>query len=760
MEYTYQPCEEYILINCDPDLTPNGLGIKIDILDLIQRTYRQYGKTEPDHLPDNSKMINYGLPPEQQVFHREEIPPRLISLEKHIRNKQRNIKTREQTSIKIEISTINQFWETLEEKAEDYKEEIAWIERMWYYRIFGCWIMLNGRGYYMTGQNFFYVNFTEIPKAGFPQYRDRDRRWYIAKQWLSVETRTFKNTDIDGIALPEEDGSYEMIDLGKRVFYGGVSAKSRRVGETSKAANSELEVATRTLEKHLANQGADEESSQRIFNDHIMFQFRKLFIIWKPLMESMTTKSKLSFVNDDQELSLGTHIDFASSKKGSHYDGKGLAEYYGDEVGKVTDENILKRHTTIKLCCSERDRIDGNITYTSTVEEMDKESGLNFLQLCKASKFYQRKDNGQTQTGMVTIFFRASDGLPSHIDQFGFSIEKKPLPYQREYLKSKGMNPDQGAYDYLIANRKGLTDDALSQEKRQNSLSYREIFTPPANNNFLPVDKIERKVTEIRFGQPKTRTFDLAWSSGFGSKVILVFPEKGKEGNYLASFIPPENEQNRSRLIDGVQYPEYADKYICSADVFRLDKTTGGRMSNGGVGVRLKRDPQIDTDRVPIDQWTTCKQIVYASYRPPTTDEFCEDVLKLCIFYGCMCYPESDIDHIQKFFTRNNYEGYLLFDTNEYGEPKEVAGYSSTHSKVKGFNFIKNDLSQHVHRCELEPLLNECLNILGLNDLTNYDGFSAYMGCMLAEQSTYAEDLNGRMAAKFDTSSYFKLHQY
>ena len=335
MEYSYDNCEEFVIINDDKDLTPNGLGINISILDLIQRTYQQYNWNPPTCFPDNSKMINYGLPPDEQVFKREVIPHRLISLERHLRSKEKANKAREQTSIKIELNTINNLWETLEENANDYKEEIEWIERMWYFRLMGCWVMLNGRGYYMTGACFFYLNFTEIPKAGVPEYRDRDRRWFLAKQWAKVETRTFASTDKDGNAIPNSDGTYDMVDLKRRVFYGILTGKARRVGDTSKSVSAQLESSTRTLEKRFGNQGCDEESSQRIFNDHIMFQFRKIPIIFKPLMESINSKTKLAFMSDDQELSLNSVLDFASSKKGSHYDGSGLAEYYGDELGKV-----------------------------------------------------------------------------------------------------------------------------------------------------------------------------------------------------------------------------------------------------------------------------------------------------------------------------------------------------------------------------------------------------------------------------------------
>jgi len=66
----------------------------------------------------------------------------------------------------------------------------------------------------------------------------------------------------------------------------------------------------------------------------------------------------------------------------------------------------------------------------------------------------------------------------------------------------------------------------------------------------------------------------------------------------------------------------------------------------------------------------------------------------------------------------------------------------------------------HVHRATLEPLLTEALNILGLADLTNFDGLSSYMGCLLGEKSLYAEDLAGRFDPKYDVSNFFRMRSY
>ena len=758
MDYNYESCESQIVINADNDMTPGGSGIIIDILDLIQRTYKSFGKEPPTRFPEHSKMYYYGMPPEEQIFVRETIPVRLISLEKHLRQKEKNIIKREQTSIKIELNIINGFWKELELHQDDYKEEILWIEKMWYHRCYGAWYLINGKPIYFSPSYFFYVNFSSIPKARIVEYRDRDRRFGIAYNWSILETRTFKLFDKDGVALPNEFGEYEMVDLGKRVFYGMISCKPRRVGDTSKSAAFCLELATRSLENHFGLQGESENSSEKIFIEHIMFQFKKYPVFFKPLFKSVDPKEKLEFFSDDPETTLSSWVDFATSAKDVHYDGSGLTYYVGDEVGKLENVDIVKRTDTVKLALSERDRIDGIMLYASTVELMSRESGINFLKLCKQSKYHQRSGNGQTLSGLLCVNFRAQDGHPDFLDPYGYSIADFPTPKQQEYLKAKGMNPKVGADQYLQNMLIGADEEKRSQLKRQSPRCFRDVFTPPASSNIFPNERIESRITELRFGKTLTRRFDLAWVSDFGGKVGIIYKE---EGHFVASYIPTPDEANRWKIIGGVQYPENQDKFIASADTFKLDNPTGNRYSKGGIGLRLRRDHSIDKDDVTVTKWRTAKQIVYYSHKPDTVNEFCEDMLKLCILYGSLAYNENNLNNVNEYFTAHGFDGYLLYPLDQNGIYKTVAGYfANLTTKQQGFNLCRDDLNMHVERMELEELLVECISILGVTDLTNFDAMSAYLGCLLAEKELAGNGYHNNVESKFNISEFYIERTY
>ena len=76
-EYDYQLVDRYVIINPDD---PNLVPIKIDVLDQVKRVHREYGLPEPKDFPKFEDVDGYGLPPEEQMFHKEVIPEELLSL--------------------------------------------------------------------------------------------------------------------------------------------------------------------------------------------------------------------------------------------------------------------------------------------------------------------------------------------------------------------------------------------------------------------------------------------------------------------------------------------------------------------------------------------------------------------------------------------------------------------------------------------------------------------------------------------------------
>jgi hypothetical protein len=743
--------KEIILNDNDKNLVP----IRVDILDIINRTYKKYGKTPPNRFPRLDKIDNYGLPRDEQLFKYQTYPQRLKLLEEGLRTDLKKELKRESPQ-KREQLLVEAFWEHLDTHQDEYKNEIEWIELQWYRRLFGYWFINDSVATYITGKHYFYLNFFEINAVGKPQYRERDRLWWIAKEYAELETRTFKFRDKDGRGIPNPDGTYEMIETGKRVFLGIISAKARRVGDTSKSACNLIEEGTKIKEVHLGVQSVDASGAENVFEKHITMPFRKLPLIFKPAYKRLNLREAMRFDSDECDSPLNTTIDYASSRYGIAYDGKTLHCYYGDEAGKLEEELITLRHQQIKPCCCEQGgHIKGNIIYTTTVEDMSKSAGKNFLEFCKNSMWEQRIDNGQTKTGMLTIFFRGSAGAPDFVDKFGRSVEYDPTPEQKEEL-----GIEIGAIEYFKRQRALLKDEELAKIKRQIPLEFSEIFTPPAKSIFFPVRKISDRLQEINFAKHKYyRRGNFVWRDKFGSSVEFIDNEFGR---FFVSKLLAPDESNRIVKINGEFAPEFPDRFVCSADTFKLENSTGNQMSDGGIAVFQKRDPLIDPDGKDVSLWQTNNWVMSYRYRPATLDLYCEDVLMACIYYGCYLYPENNISNLSDYFIQKGYGKMLLYATDpSTGYAKPLAGFNSTvATKQKLFNLMRSHLELHVGTCKLPHILQECLDIGGLAEMTFYDLFCAAGGCLLALESQQIQQEIERRSITNDISDWYIEHEY
>ena len=136
----YKTAQRYLVVNDnDRDLTP--ISIKLP-------------EQPKPHLIDN-----FGLPAEEQVWKPQKMP---IKLKKLSKSKE----------------TIDEIWDVLNTNQYYYREEIKWIEKQWYHRLYGYWFYNNGIPTYIDGWHWFYIAYWHLD-VGLPKYRSRDRKFFI-----------------------------------------------------------------------------------------------------------------------------------------------------------------------------------------------------------------------------------------------------------------------------------------------------------------------------------------------------------------------------------------------------------------------------------------------------------------------------------------------------------------------------------------------------------------------------------------------------
>lgn len=96
-------------------------------------------------------------------------------------------------------------------------------------------------------------------------------------------------------------------------------------------------------------------------------------------------------------------------------------------------------------------------------------------------------------------------------------------------------------------------------------------------------------------------------------------------------------------------------------------------------------------------------------------------------------YSENNIPAVNDYFIDAKCRELLLFDINQQGKREVNAGfYSNETTKNIMFTNYMNYIDTYGRYEKHGDLLIQCRDITGLDDMTNYDLFTAGGGCLLA----------------------------
>jgi len=636
-------------------------------------------------VPEFRSIGGYGKSPEDQKFQKPVIPQRLLDLEEEIGD----------------LEAIEKF---LQENQVYYADEIAFIEREWERRDNGYWFFNNGVATYITGTHYLYISYWEID-VGIPDYRDRDRRFFVFLK--------FSEDDKDSMGV--------------------VYPKHRREGATHKAATWVYDSISTSYRALGGIQSATEGHAKDVFQLHLVPGWKSLPFFFKPKFEGSTNpKAEMSFNEPSTKITkgkmsvrkgkyLGSKINFRSSDTKA-YDSRKLKRYHGDEVGKTTEIDVNKRHGVVKECLVENHRIVGKAIYTSTVEDMDKGGGANFKKICDQSHYdhwderYSRDKNGRTVSGMYLLFMPAQDGFL--VDEYGNSKIKESLQILN--------NRRQGFID------KG-DDEGLSGEIRKYPTRYRECWRGDASECKFNIQILETILDKYKFGNSDLQYGNFEYTNGLDSRVVFVPHDKGKFAvSYL--FNNPA-DSNKFFMNNGRRIPANTTKFIAGADPFKFKSTKSSNKSDGGGAVFMRRDGTIDPEDKDVKEWQTNRFVVTYRFRPPSKEAYCEDMLKMCIYYGCQMNTETNVDAVWEHFERRGYHRYLWYkiDSRTGSYEKNPGTYTDAKVKETIYREFQQYILVHGLKEKHSDLMQECYEIG--DDMGPYDLFAAGGMCLIEESS-------------------------
>jgi hypothetical protein len=732
--------------------------------------------------PDVKLIDGYGLPYKEQRFKRVEIPIKLQRLEKIVlsRLEQRKAQNKNFVITLYKIQTM--FWEVLDKDRDSYKDEIEFIRRMWWHRLYGYWFYNRGKPTYITGWHFVYLNFWHMPdvRGGYPDYRDRDRKEFLFHQYAYTTTETFANLSSDGRAMKEDDGTYKMLDMLKRTCYGLGQPKNRRSGNTNKGLNNVLEIDTRTIGGDgggiMSYTGNNAEAH---FRNKLIPAWNKYPIFFKPTSTSGNNPQSLVFNVPDSEFRLSglqNAITYASTSGAKFYDGQKLWATLLDEEGKTTEVDVDERWKVVVNCLSQGNGsiIHGYAYHPSTVEDYSS-GGAAYKKLMEKSSFYQRvKVSGQTPSGLFRIFMPADEGLDGFIDSYGYSVRIQLLDYQREEgFVQTATEYLQGIRDYYT--NLGTPESQVDFRTQQKlfPLQYSDCWLGEAGDIGFDLEIIDKGIARLQ-RKKATVTGNFEWVGGvFGSNVEWVADENGR---FEISRLFEERANRRTSgsyfdFVDNLEKetwtpldPTFATggadpfKFKTSPEIKKSYQKHG--MSDGGFIVLWEYDELLDGGK-QRSEWDSDRIICTYRFRARTDDEYCEDILKACIWYGCMLYPEMNIPTVHKKFREWGYAGYLKHDVSADGVIKPEPGrHMLAGAKQEGFSFARDFISFRGHTIDHLDLLMECKNITAIEELTDYDLLASFLMCLIGSRSKYSKIVKMSSQNEVDISGILKQFKY
>ena len=557
----------------------------------------------------------------------------------------------------------------------DFKDRhVDYIEQEFDYRESGMFFKNNGTSSYVTGSHYMYLQWTSID-VGYPDFREANRIFWIYWEACRADKRSF---GMDYLKIRRSGfsfmGSSECINV-------GTLARDARVGILSKT-------------------GSD---SKKMFTDKVVPINSRLPFFFKPIMDGMdkpktelafrvpaskiTKKNMFTVLNDDME-GLDTTIDWKNTDDNS-YDGEKLLLLVHDESGKwIKPNNILNNWRVTKTCLRLGSKIIGKCMMGSTSNALSKGGG-NFKKLYEDSDITSRNRNGQTKSGMYSLFIPMEWNMEGFIDRFGFPVLHNP---DKPLLGIDNEMITQGAIDYWQAEVDSLKDDAdaLNEFYRQFPRTESHAFRDESKQSLFNLTKIYQQIdyNDTLITEHHVTRGSFAWKDGIKDTKVVWNPNKN--GRFLVSWTPSGTLQNRVETRNGKKWPGNEHMGAFGCDSYDISGVVGGGGSNGALHGLTK----FSMEDAPTNEFF----LEYIA-RPQTAEIFFEDVLMACVFYGMPILCENNKPRLLYHFKNRGYRGYSM------NRPDKVFNkLSKTEKELGGIPNSSEDIKQ-AHASAIESYI-------------------------------------------------------
>ena len=571
---------------------------------------------------------------------------------------------------------------------EDFKTKwYDYIDNEFTRREEGFWFYNKDVPTYISGTHYMYLQWSKID-VGAPDFRESNRLFFIFWEACKADSR-----------------SYGMCYL-----------KNRRSGFSFMASGEVVNLATISSDSRYGILSKSGPDAKKMFTDKVVPISVNYPFFFKPTQDGMDrpktelayrvpaskfTRRSITITTDADETlqdlqGLDTTIDWKNTGDNS-YDGEKLKLLVHDESGKwEKPNNILNNWRVTKTTLRLGSRIIGKCMMGSTSNALDK-GGRNFKKLYDESDVTKRNRNGQTSSGLYSLFIPMEWNYEGYIDSYGLPVFDTP---ETEVQGPQGEFIDLGVIEYWENEVDGLKEnqDALNEFYRQFPRTEKHAFRDESKSSLFNLTKIYQQIDFNEDENNKTLITqgNFLWENGIKDTRVIFAPNN--QGRFFITWIPDYNMQNRYIEKNGIKYPgnEHIGAFGC--DPYDISGTVDKRGSNGSLHGLTK----FSMENAPADHFF----LEYIA-RPQTAEIFFEDVLMACVFYGMPILAENNKPRLLYHFKRRGYRGFSMNRPD-----KRFNKLSVTEREIGGIPNSSEDIKQ-AHAAAIESYIETAVGFNG-----------------------------------------------
>ena len=410
------------------------------------------------------------------------------------------------------------------EYPEDFKEKwFEYIDGEFKRREEGFWFYNQGKPTYLTGTHYMYLQWSKID-VGPPDFREANRLFFIFWEACKADTRC----------------------------YGMCYLKNRRSGFSFMASGEVVNLATLASDSRYGILSKTGPDAKKMFTDKVVPISVNYPFFFKPIQDGMDrpktelayrvpaskfTRRKIEMGSEVSELQgLDTTIDWKNTGDNS-YDGEKLKLLVHDESGKwERPTNILNNWRVTKTTLRLGSRIIGKCMMGSTSNALDK-GGRNFKKLYDNSDVKKRNRNGQTSSGLYSLFIPMEWNYEGYIDSNGMPVFDTPTT---EVKGPQGGFISLGVVEYWENEVDGLKSDqdALNEFYRQFPRTTKHAFRDESKSSLFNLTKIYQQIdfNEDSNNRSAVTQGNFLWDHGIKDSRVVFAPNN--QGRFYITWVP------------------------------------------------------------------------------------------------------------------------------------------------------------------------------------------------------------------------------